>query len=140
MVTRLDITSAIPPGPPQINGAVPPGPPQIDHLTIRVSAASHGFAHAAGLLLAVGLAEGIPAQQFDGVFAQLQWPVQFTVEGAVAPIGANRAAGLSNLIAAGLDSDRPGGGCDGALALFRTGAQLLGLSAACAPAPGPNQQ
>ena len=140
MVTRLGIASAIPPGPPQIEGAVPPGPPQIEHLTIRVSAGAHGVAHAAGLLLAVGLAEGLPAQQIEGVFAQLQWPVQFRVEGTVAPIGADRAAGLSNLIAAGLDSDRPGGGCDGALALFQTGAHLLGLPATCAPAPAPNQQ
>ena len=140
MVTRLDITSAVPPGPPKQNGAIPPGPPNIEHLTVRVSAGAHGVAHAAGLLLAVGLAEGVPAQQIAGVFTQLQWPVQFRVEGAVAPIGADRAAGLSNLIAAGLDSDRPGGGCDGALALFQTGAHLLGLSAACAPAPAPNQQ
>lgn len=132
MVTRLSIDRAVPPGPPNINGAIPPGPPQI---TARVAANAHGVAHAAGLLLVVGLAEGLSVQQIQGVFAQLQWNVQFTVQGAVAPIGADRAAGLANLIAAGIDSDRPGGGCDGALALFQAGAQLLGLPATCAPAP-----
>jgi hypothetical protein len=140
IVTKLLISTAIPPGPPNINGLVPPGPPQIEKLTVRVTVPSHGQAHAAGLLLAVGVAEGIPTQQIASVFAQLNWSVQFTIKGQVAPIGAAHAAALSNLIAAGfLVSDRPGGGCDGALGFFQTAALQLGLPASCgAPAPNHN--
>jgi hypothetical protein len=132
IVTKLTISTAVPPGPPQINGAVPPGPPNIDKFTVKVTVPSHGQAHAAGLLLAVGVAEGFSPEQIAAVFAQLNWSVAFTIKGQVAPIGAARAGALSNLIAAGfLVSDRPGGGCDGALGFFQTGAQLLGLPASC---------
>jgi hypothetical protein len=135
IVTKLSISTAVPPGPPQINDAVPPGPPHIEKLTVRVKVPSHGQAHAAGLLLAVGLAEGFSPAQIAAVFAQLNWSVQFTIKGQVAPIGAAHAGALSNLIAAGLlVSDRPGGGCDGALAFFQTAAHLLGLPASCGAA------
>jgi hypothetical protein len=138
IVTKLNISTAVPPGPPNINGAVPPGPPQIEKLTVRVTVPSHGQAHAAGLLLAVGVAEGFSPEQVAAVFAQLNWSVQFTIKGQVTPIGAAHAGALSNLIAAGLlVSDRPGGGCDGALGFFQTAAHLLGLPASCG-APGPN--
>ncbi len=138
IVTRLLISTAVPPGPPNLNGAVPPGPPNLEKLTVRVTVPSHGQAHAAGLLLAVGVAEGLSPQQITGVFAQLNWSVQFTIKGQVAPIGAAHAAALSNLIAAGfLVSDRPGGGCDGALGFFQIAAHQLGLPASCG-APGPN--
>jgi len=138
IVTRLAVSSAIPPGPPQVNGAVPSGPPNIEKLTVRVTVPSHGQAHAAGLLLAVGVAEGFNPQDIATVFAQLNWSVQFTIKGQIAPIGAAHAGALSNLIAAGLlVSDRPGGGCDGALAFFQAAAHQLGLPASCG-APGPN--
>jgi hypothetical protein len=121
-----------------ISTLVPPGPPHVDKLTVRVTVPSHGQAHAAGLLLAVGVAEGYSPAQIATVFAQLNWSVQFTIKGQVTPIGAAHAGALSNLIAAGLlVSDRPGGGCDGALGFFQTAAQLLGLPASCG-APNPN--
>lgn len=129
IVTRLLVSSAVPPGASQLNGVVPPN---IEKLTVKVTVPSHGQAHAAGLLLAVGVAEGFSAQQISALFAQLSWSVQFKVKGEIAPIGAAHAAALSNLIAAGfLVSDRPGGGCDGALGFFQSGAQLLGLPASC---------
>jgi len=138
IVTRLLISTAIPPGPPNLNGAVPSGPPNLEKLTVRVTVPSHGQAHAAGLLLAVGVAQGLSPQQITSVFAQLNWSVQSTIKGQVAPIGAAHAAALSNLIAAGfLVSDRPGGGCDGALGFFQIAAHQLGLPASCG-APGPN--
>ncbi|MEA2698563.1 MAG: hypothetical protein QOI66_2834 [Myxococcales bacterium] len=127
IVTRLAVSTAF-----------PPSPPQIEKLTVRVTVPSHGQAHAAGLLLAVGVAEGFSPQQVADVFAQLNWSVKFTIKGQVAPIGATHAGALSNLIAAGLlVSDRPGGGCDGALAFFQAAAHQLGLPASCG-APGPN--
>jgi hypothetical protein len=139
IVTKLSISTAIPPGPPNLNGAVPPGPPNVEKLTVRVTVPSHGQAHAAGLLLAVGVAEGLPLQQVAAVFAQLNWSVKFTIKGQVTPIGAAHAGTLSNLIAAGLlVSDRPGGGCDGALGFFQTAANLLGLPASCGAVVGPN--
>lgn len=139
IVTKLSISTAVPPGPPPVNGAVPPGPPNLERLTVRVTVPSHGQAHAAGLLLAVGIAEGLPLDQLTAVFAQLNWSVKFNIKGQLTPIGAAHAGTLSNLIAAGLlVSDRPGGGCDGALGFFQIAAHSIGLPASCGAVVGPN--
>jgi hypothetical protein len=127
MITRVH--SAVPPGPPQVEGL------QID-LTVRVIAPDMEIAHAAGALTALGLMRGLTVQQIAGTFAQLNWAVQIkAVKGQIDPaaqIDAAKAGALGQLlISAIIAGDRPGGGCDAAIPFIQQGAAALGFPTAC---------
>ena len=130
-MTRLTVIN---PGPAQ---NVNPGPP---NLKIKVTSPTHGIAHAAGLLLALGLGQGIPLSTMQAVFQQLQWDVRIDAPPATAPIiTPDVASSLSNLIVGALASGGiPGGGCDNASAYFQVGAAPFNLPARCGATPSPN--
>jgi len=121
------------------------GPDCSRPINVRVDAYDMPSAHAAGLLLAIGVANALDPNAIliglrqAGLAIESVSVVEAPQGGVSYPPGPpTLATALVDLVDASLAADRPGGGCDEVKPLFDVGAAALGFQPSCLSQPPQN--